>query len=207
MSMLDMNALAAAPVAVDPFKYFVATDLLDPETLKEIQVDFPEIDAPGIFPLSDLTYGPAFRTLINEIRSSELESVMARKFEIDLADKPLMITVRGRCQEKDGRIHTDTESKLVTVLLYLNDIWDKGGGRLRFLHGPDDVTDAIAEVPPNGGTLVAFRRSDLSYHGHESYVGQRRYVMFNWMSTEAAAQRQIARHHLSATIKRFLPFA
>lgn len=207
MSMLDMNALATAPVAADPFKYFVATNLLTSTTLNEIQSDFPAIDRPGIFPLSDLAYGPAFATLIGEIQGAELEDIMSRKFGIDLVDKPMMVTVRGHCQKKDGRIHTDTECKLVTALLYLNDVWDESGGRIRFLRGPNDLTDSIAEVPPNGGTLVAFRRNEKSYHGHEPFVGQRRYVMFNWMSTEAAARREIARHHRSARMKRYLPFA
>jgi hypothetical protein len=207
MSMIDLHALAAAPVATSPFKYFVATDLLDTDSLKEIRDDFPEISAPGIFPLAELDYGPAFAALIDEIKGEALEAEMAEKFEVDLSDKPLMITVRGQCQAKDGQIHTDTESKLVTALLYLNDVWDKGGGRLRFLHGADDVTDAIAEVPPNGGTLVAFQRSDSSYHGHEPYVGERRYVMFNWMVSKAAARRQLRRHGLTAKLKRLVPSA
>ena len=207
MSMLDMSALATAPVAAEPFKYFVATNLLNPDTLRKIQLDFPAIDRPGIFPLSDLSYGSAFATLIGEIQSAKLEDIMSLKFGIDLVNKPMMVTVRGHCQKKDGRIHTDTESKLVTALLYLNDVWDESGGRIRFLNSPDDLTDTIAEVPPNGGTLVAFRRNEKSYHGHEPYVGQRRYIMFNWMATEAAARREIARHHLSARMKRYLPFA
>ena len=35
-----------------------------------------------------------------------------------------MITVRGRCAAKDGRIHTDTPTKLITVLIYFNDQWE-----------------------------------------------------------------------------------
>ena len=134
--MLDMNALAAPPVATEPIRYFVATDLLDPETLEEIQIDFPEVEAPGIFPLSDLNYGPGFHDLI--------EDIMSQRFELDLVNKPLMTTMRGRCQGRDGRVHTDTESKLVTALFYLDDVCDRGGGRLRLLRGLDDISDLIA---------------------------------------------------------------
>ena len=116
-----------------------------------------------------------------------------------------MITVRGRCQRKDGRIHTDVKSKIVTALLYLNEDWKAEGGRLRFLRGPDDLEDALGEVHPNGGTLVAFRRSACSWHGHQPYVGVRRYVMFNWMANAWAAAWELSRHRLSARAKIFVP--
>jgi hypothetical protein len=143
VSMPDMNASAAPPEATEPIRYFVATGLLDPETLEDIQIDFPEIKAPGIFPMSDLNYGPAFRNLIEDIRNTELEDIMSQRFELDLVNKPLMITTRGRCQGKDGRVHTDTESKLVTALFYLDDVCDSGGGRLQFPRGPDHANELM----------------------------------------------------------------
>ena len=113
-----------------------------------------------------------------------------------------MITVRGRCQERDGRIHTDSECKLVTALRYFNETWEAAGGRLRRLRKPDDLQDMIAEVPPDSGTLIAFRRSDKSFHGHEPFVGVRRYVMINWMASSFAARRELLRHKISAVAKR-----
>jgi hypothetical protein len=77
---------------------------------------------------------------------------------------------------------------------------------LRLLRGPDDLNDVIAEVPPELGTLIAFKRSDKSYHGHEPYVGVRRYVMVNWMSSGLAAQRELMRHKLSAQAKKMLHY-
>ena len=102
-----------------------------------------------------------------------------------------MITVRGRCAAKDGRIHTDSETKLVTVLIYFNEPWEAKGGRLRLLRSPTDLNDMIGEVPPEAGTMIAFRRSDKSYHGHEPYEGVRRYVMINWMTSDFAAHARI----------------
>ncbi len=132
---------------------------------------------------------------------------MAENYGVDLADKPLMITVRGRAQMKDGRIHTDTKTKFVTCLLYLNDIWDESGGRLRMLRRADDLDDWVAEIPPNGGTLASFLRTDNSWHGHEPYEGERRYVMFNWMTSHAALERELGRHRFSAKVKQLNPFA
>ena len=112
-----------------------------------------------------------------------------------------MITVRGRCAAKDGRIHTDSVTKLITALIYFNEPWEAKGGRLRLLRSPTDLNDMIGEVPPEAGTMIAFRRSSRSYHGHEPYEGVRRYVMVNWMTTDFAAKRELFRHRLSARVK------
>ncbi len=205
--MLDFNAFKAVPLNREPFDHLVVPGFLTPEDLRGARDDFPKIARAGLYPLSALSYGPGFARLIEVIQGPELEAAFSEKFGLDLSANPLMITVRGRCRSKDGRIHTDTETKIVTALLYLNQAWRDGGGRLRLLRGPDDLEDAIAEVPPDGGTLIAFRRSDNSWHGHEPYQGERRYVMFNWMADTAAAERELARHRASARIKRFLPFA
>jgi hypothetical protein len=204
--VIDYRAIRNTSVARQPFKFFATPGVLSPVDLATIEVDFPTIRKPGIFPLSELSYGPAFAALIDDICSSELQDIMSKKFALDLSDRPLMITVRGQARLKDGRIHTDTESKVVTCLLYLNDIWDESGGQLRMLRGPDDLDDFLVEIPPNGGTLAAFLRSENSWHGHEPYEGQRRYVMFNWMASQAAVDRELNRHRLSAKLKQLSPF-
>ena len=91
--------------------------------------------------------------------------------------------------------------------LYFNEDWQSQGGRLRLLRAADDLNDIITEVPPSLGTLVAFQRSDNSFHGHEPFVGVRRYVMINWMASGFAAQRELMRHRLSAQAKRLLNYA
>ncbi|MFQ5775498.1 MAG: 2OG-Fe(II) oxygenase [Kiloniellaceae bacterium] len=206
MSMLDLHAFRATPLSRDPFDFLVVPGFLKAEALPRVRDDFPNITRAGLFPLSEVSYGPRFAELIEEIRSAQLEAAFCEKFGLDLSGNPLMVTVRGRCQKKDGRIHTDTKSKIVTALLYLNAEWEADGGRLRVLRGPDDLNDMIAEVPPHGGTLIAFRPCDNSWHGHMPYEGDRRYVMLNWMSDAAVAVRELGRHRVSAKIKRYLPF-
>ena len=205
--MIDLDAIARAEVNSEPFRFFAAPNVLNAEDLAAVRKDFPDIRKPGIFPVSELSCGPAFARLIEEIQGPELEEVMAEKYDVDLSALPVMITVRGQAQKKDGRIHTDTKTKFVTCLLYLNDIWDEGGGRLRMLRGSDDLSDYIAEISPNGGTLASFLRAENSWHGHERYVGERRYVMFNWMTSHAALERELGRHRFSAKIKQLNPFA
>ncbi|WP_244890739.1 2OG-Fe(II) oxygenase [Acidocella aminolytica] len=136
-----------------------------------------------------------------------MTDAFSEKFGQDLRGRPTMVTLRGRAQEKDGRIHTDSEAKLVTALLYFNEDWQAQGGRLRLLRNGTDLNDMITEVPPALGTLVAFQRSNNSFHGHEPYVGVRRYVMINWMANTLAAQRELMRHRLSAQAKKLLNYA
>jgi SM-20-related protein len=205
--VINFDAIARTEVADEPFQFFATPNVLNAVDLAAIETDFPDIRKPGIFPLSALTYGAAFARLVEDISSQDMEDVMAEKYGVDLSDKPLMITVRGQAQKKDGRIHTDTETKFVTCLLYLNDTWDEGDGRLRLLRTPDNLDDFIVEIPPHGGTLASFRRSDNSWHGHEPYSGKRRYVMFNWMTSADALERELGRHRFSAKIKQLNPFA
>lgn len=204
--MINLENIRKAEVAHDPFDFFAVASVLGETDLKAVRADFPKIDRPGIFPLSELAYGAGFARLIEEIKSPELARAVGAKFGVDLTGLPLMITVRGQAQTKDGRIHTDTKDKVVTCLLYLNETWDQGGGRLRMLRGPDDLEDFAAEIPPNGGAFAAFKVSDKSFHGHKPYVGDRRYVMFNWVQSDAALNRQLGRHKFSARIKKLLPF-
>lgn len=203
--MLDLAAIQSAEAAREPFPFFTA-QVLAPHDLKSIRADFPAIEKPGVFPLDALQYGSAFASLIDEIQSPALAELVGSKLGVNLKGLPMMITVRGRAQAKDGRIHTDTKDKVATCLLYLNETWDEGGGRLRLLRRGDDLEDYIAEVPPNGGAFVAFKVAENSWHGHKPFVGERRYVMFNWLRSEAALTRQLGRHKLSAKVKRLIPF-
>jgi len=205
MELLDLESFGRAPLCSDPFDYLVVPDFIRPAALPVLLQDFPRIDKAGLLPVSAAEGGPAFRRLIAEIEGEALSRAFAERFRLPLLPRQIMTTVRGHCAPGDGRIHTDNRSKVVTALLYLNHAWAAEGGRLRLLRGPDDIEDVIAEVPPNAGTLVAFRRSDRSYHGHKPYAGERRYVMFNWMTSRAAARREVLRHRLSSALSRLVP--
>lgn len=113
--MINLDAISKTEVTREPFGFFATSGVLQDQDLESIRVDFPRIEKPGIFPLSALEYEPAFAKLIDEIRSPELAELMGEKFAVDLTGLPLMITVRGRAQAKDGRIHTDTKDKVVNL--------------------------------------------------------------------------------------------
>ena len=130
----------------------------------------------------------------------------AEKFAIDLIDRPTMVTVRGRSRARDGRIHTDTEDKLITVLVYLNTDWQNQEGRLRILRSDNDIEDYAAEVPPRAGTLLAFRCGDRAFHGHTSFIGERRVIQLNWVKNSWVVRREQIRHQFSAQFKRLRLF-
>jgi len=136
------------------------------------------------------------------MRSGEFRKAFEEKFGIDLTNRPDMITVRGRCSEKDGKIHTDSETKIITILIYMNAGWESAGGRLRLLRSGNNLDDMILEVPPTEGTLLAFRRSNNSWHGHKPFSGPRRVIQFNWVTSEAVVRREQNRHRLSAWMKK-----
>ena len=207
MSAIDLDGFRATPLSRDPYDFLIVPGFLRAAAVAAIDADFPAIPKPGSYPVGKLDFGPAFAALIQELLAPEIERAFAEKFSLDLTGRPRTITVRGQCRDKDGKIHTDTKSKIITVLIYMNLHWEADGGRLRVLRSPHDLEDFAAEVRPEAGTLLAFRRSDRSYHGHPSFVGQRRSIQLNWVTSEAVARREAARHSLSAWFKRLNPFA
>jgi SM-20-related protein len=202
VSMLDLERFRTTPLTHEPFEFLVVPEFIKAEACAAIDKDYPNVARPGSFPLREVTYGSAFAKLIEEMRSEEFRKAFEAKFNIDLTDRPDMITVRGRCSEKDGKIHTDSETKIITILLYMNSAWESSGGQLRLLRSGTNLEDVILEVPPTAATLLAFRRSNNSWHGHKPFSGPRRVVQFNWVTSEAVVRREQNRHRLSAWMKK-----
>ena len=127
---------------------------------------------------------------------------MEEKFGLDLEGKATMFTARGRCRAEDGKIHTDSKSKIITVLLYMNEDWAPQGGRLRLLRDGENLENWAREVPPGFGTLLLFKRSERSWHGHLPFEGPRRVIQMNWVTSSRVAAWEQFRHKVSAATKR-----
>ena len=204
--ILDLDRLREATLRRDPFDFVIVEDFVRPEHVPGLLAGFPRVRRHGSFPLAAVAHDTAFAGFAAELEGDALRREIERKFTIDLSGRPTMITVRGHSDGKDGRIHTDSATKLITVLLYLNPVWDEPGGRLRLLRRGDDFDDCVAEVAPVAGMMVAFRRSASSFHGHRPHRGERRMVQLNWVTEPAVVRREIARHRLSARLKALNPF-
>lgn len=199
---IDLERLKAVTLEREPFDYFILPGFVRTEAREGINADYPEISKPGSIPLDEITYGPRFNEFIEDLNSDAFRKAFEEKFSVDLAGKPSMITVRGLCCERDGRIHTDSDTKILTILIYLNSKWEQPGGQLRLLRSGTDLEDVIAEVPPVEGTLLAFRRSNNSWHGHKQFVGPRRVIQFNWVTSQKVVDRQMAKHRLAIWAKK-----
>jgi hypothetical protein len=206
MSALDFDRLRRTQLTTRPFSFVIVPGFIKPDALAAIHADYPKIKKPGSFPMSTVRSGPAFKSVVAELEGPEMRRAIEEKFGLDLEHRPTMLTVRGFCRADDGDIHTDTESKIITCLIYFNSTWEASGGRLRLLRSATDIEDMVAEVPPDEGTLLAFRRSDNSFHGHKSFEGQRRAIQLNWVTGHDVVRREMARHRLAALTKTLNPF-
>jgi SM-20-related protein len=205
MALLDLARLRDAPLQRDPFDFVIVEDFLARDRLPALVSAFPAVKDHGSYPMATVSCPPLFAELARELEGAEMRAAIEDKFGLSLAGRPTMITLRGYGDGDDGGIHTDSATKLITVLLYMNPEWHEAAGRLRLLRRGDDLSDYAAEVAPVAGTLVAFRRSDRSFHGHQPHTGQRQSIQLNWVTSAGVVKREIARHVWSARIKALNP--
>ena len=188
MQVLDLDAFDRAPLQHDPCDFVVVPHFVRREALEAVNRDYPQIAEPGNFDPAELRFGPAFEALLAELRDPDLRDHFAAKFGLDLSPYPLDMTVRKFSEASDGNVHNDSKGKIVTSLIYFNPVWEHPGGRLRLVRNPDDIEDYAAEVVPEAGTLISFRRSETSYHGFLPMAGERRSLQMYWVKPKRHEQ-------------------
>ena len=164
--------------------------------------NFPDIDSGGSFPTDQIEEG-YIKDLVNELESKELKEILESKFKITLEDSEVVTTLRGHSRAKDGKIHTDSKSKILTILLYLNPNWNKHQGNLKLLKENNNLNHIIKEISSEFGNLVAFKVTDNCWHGFEAYEGKRLSIQLNYIYPEAL-QSHNYRHKISALLKRLI---
>ena len=205
--MLNLDKLAATPASDKPFRHITAEGLLPPTEREALARDFPDEKKTGFFPVEQLSCGPVFSSLIEELRSAEFSRIVGEKLGRDLVNRPQMIVVRKWSAAKDGRPHTDGQDKVATALVYLNDDWNPAeGGALRFLESPDLDGPGTEAIPAKYGSFAAFARTDNSWHGHKPFAGERRVVQVFWLQDADAAARKNKRHKRTNFLKSIWPF-
>ncbi len=200
--MLDIKAFEEAKLRTQPYPYVVVENFILPDVLPSVLKDFPKIQHGGSIPLAEVDGGPNFSALVDAIEGEEFRRAIAQKFDKDLYGYPVMTTVRGQMRQKDGRIHTDSKTKVMTILLYFNDNWTQVGGRLRVLNDGDSLDNFVEEIIPNAGTLVVFDVTDNCWHGHSPCIGDRRSIQTNYVTSEAAKGKHKVLHKLSTKLKK-----
>lgn len=198
-SLLDLAPLRAAPCQREPYPWIAATGCLRAEALPALARDFPKLSRPGYHPVAQFTPRGAFAALLAEIEAGALDALVGEKLGFD-ATLPRLITVQQTSPARAGRPHTDSERKVATLLIYLNSGWTSPEGHIRVLRG-DSLDAPVAELPPDAGNIFAFRRTDASWHGHTSFVGERRVVQIAWLRDAAALERKHRHHRLGWLLK------
>jgi SM-20-related protein len=191
METIDLSAVRNAKLSHDPYDFVLGSNLLKPEVIGDLKRDFPEITKPGYLTVDEVQLQGRFKTLIEELEGPELTEELSRKFGKDLHQYPRLTTIMKRSQPKYGAIHTDGPSKVMTMLVYMNDDWSQDdGGRLRVLYDGQNFEPFALEVPPVMGTMFAFLRGDNSWHGHRPFAGERRVVQIAWVKSKADIDRK-----------------
>ena len=201
LNYVNIDALADAAVKQEPYPHTVIKNFIQADKLQAVCAAFPELSDGGVFNCNDTNTQDALAAFINELHDDEMRSLLSEKFDVDLKDKPIMATLRGLSRAKDGRIHTDSKDKVITILVYLNENWTHDTGNLRVLRS-DNIDDYADEVTPEAGTCLIFKVTDNCWHGYKPFIGSRRQIMFNFLISDSALKRHKSSHGLSAFVKK-----
>jgi hypothetical protein len=200
---LRLDRIDAAAVSETPFRHLVGDDLIDPALQQALERDFPDPRKSGFFPVQDLTFGPSFQALIDDLHGAAFIERIGGRLGLDLTIHPQLIVARRWSARGDGRAHTDGADKVATALIYFNRRWETEAGALRYLEGPDLAGPGTAPIPARFGVFTAFVRSETSWHGHPPFKGERRVVQVFWLTDAEALARKTKRHARTAFWKRF----
>ncbi len=201
-SILDENAIAAAPLRRDPYDYAFIDQAMPLSFKDAVLADAPTIPHRGTYGIPQLKYGPKFDAVIKDLLNPRFRRLIEAKFDIDLSKGHPTIVMMGNTSGhyNEGYAHPDSKHKLFTVILGFSREWPYEKGRLRVLRS-NSRDDAAFEFPPEFGKMLMFRVSDRSYHGFLPQKGQRMSLQFCWVDSKAYAQETYLRHRLSAFAK------
>ena len=205
LSLVNVEAVRNAPRSQEPYDYFLGSGILKDEAIPELKRDFPQIDKPGYLTVNEVQLKGTFKTLIDELESPEFTEEISKKWGQDMHPYPRLTTIMKRSQPKYGAIHTDGASKVMTMLVYMNDDWGTDdGGRLRVLYDGEHFEPYAVEVPPVMGTVFGFLRSDKSWHGHRPFSGERKVVQIAWVRNAEELERKKSRNKVAQFFKGIL---
>ena len=200
--MLDLERIRNARVRAEPFPYFVVEDAIPATNAPTVAADFPAIDRPGAIDVEQTEFGPSFGALLDDLKGDALRRIIADKLGVELEGRNIVVNVRGQMRLTDGNIHTDTPSKLVTVLVYFNEPGANDETGLRILKNGRDLDDYVEEIPPRLGTMIVFKVTPDCWHGHKAVPGKRLSLQLNYLSgVKTRGKHQLA-HRLVGRMKR-----
>lgn len=188
-----------------PFPFMMAHGQLPDEARDDLDRDFPRYASAGFFPYDPADCGPSVNALIDNLTAPAFARAIGERLGVDHLDQyPTLVTLCRLLNKRHGTIHTDSKSKVVTALIYLNPRWpDTSDGCLRFLHSIDDIDSVVVpELAPLYGEFAVFKRCENSFHGHLPYEGERRVIQVAWLTSEEEKRRKTKRGKFSRAFKK-----
>lgn len=204
MQILDLEKLSNATINTNFFPYCQVDCFIKNNMLANVLQDFPNINIRGSIPAYRLKCGPFFQQLLDELYDIKLRNLIGSMFTADLSNSHTMLTVRGQTNYRDGHIHTDTPSKIITLLLYLNDTWVETTGNLRLLKDGVNLENYFAEITPTAGKLLVFKVTRNCWHGHYPFLGPRRTIQLNYVINQKVVKKEMKKHSRSYTFKKIV---
>ena len=201
MKLINNEKLSKARVNKEFFPFFCVENIfLDNIDTQSVIDDFPSISDGGSFHVSSVSSGKLIKQLVYELESNEIKAILEKQFKVNLDEAKVATTLRGYSRKKDGKIHTDSKTKILTILLYLNKDWQDSNGNLRLLKENNNLKDYIKEIPCSFGSLVAFKVTGNCWHGFKAYEGKRLSIQLNYIYPEALTTHNL-RHKFSSGLK------
>ena len=93
--ILKLDALKEAQVSTSPYPYFVVENSIIDDEVKAVIQDFPKIEQGGSYNLADVELKPNFDRFLKSLDSKEFRQILTDKFDVDVMEHPMMITLRG----------------------------------------------------------------------------------------------------------------
>jgi len=107
-----------------PFSFLIAREQLPADAAPALDAAFPRYASAGFFPWDAAECGPALNRLVEDLTSPAFADAIGARLGLpDLGAYPSLVTICRSLNKRHGTIHTDSQSKIVTALVYLNEGW------------------------------------------------------------------------------------
>lgn len=181
MQVAEMDALADARFATDPWRHLYLADALPAGYATRLARSFPaDRLAPSARSGSDKDYRlwtadltengdlpDPWGEFLGVLGGAAHRDLLARRSGVDLSATRVSLTV---WEYRGGDFlapHVDKAEKVLTQIVYLGEHWAEGdGGRLLVQRTPDEG-DVVARLSPSLGATAVLVRSDDSWHAVE----------------------------------------
>jgi SM-20-related protein len=184
--MIDFECFTPELLATEPYRWAYVGQLFSPPDAADLVITFPrdhfktvkgydgekgyEYEARSLVMMGANVasrpefLSPAWRRLADDLLSVEYRRAMSRLTGMDLSELPVEINVFHYGRSAWLGPHVDLADKLVTHVLYFNDVWDEHDGGCLTVLRSSNMNDAERVILPLIGNSTVLVRSENSWH-------------------------------------------